>query len=677
MKFEKFSDLTSCGEFSGTHSPLTQEETYQEYFEKPLSKYVSKDMAEKLKVYFIDHHFEAEVGDDFLVPEDLEKYVENNSLIIVNWGHHCGCMERFCEISRAYLSKLNVCTDEVYYDECDDDENEVAVYVGKVKESLAKFYHNDKDNKYIIYLMYDAIHNDNQQERQLVDDVIFNIPKLIDTELFDIKQILEEQKKNGKKGIAELKPFRSIADTAEKYLKDNKITKDAIINEMISKVDITRIINLVNAHIVGSQKYWGNNIKVRVDKKDIVYWLKKWAKMKWEFYIMFNRQFSIKTTVRYEKSDQDLSLQLNDLCNKYPKYALNIKAFETIEYKENKIMFGGNSILNDYFPSKSDMKVSKYLSQLLDDTKFDIDLSKLLQDKHMEQLLFVSIDPYDYLTSSVNKSGWRSCHNFIDGEHGVGSASYMFDNCTLVAYMCHEKEYEYNIYNYKFKGNSKNWRQLVYADTMDNRCIFSRQYPQNYNNADVSKATRELLEETMSNFCGIDNIWVLSKNSANKGQEYNFPYSMAYNDIPYQFTTMIKHKTRIGITSKPEIGEEVACPICGDAHDHNAYYCLCERCRRAESKEKCKVIADEEMKEVKKEVKKAEDFFAEPAIDVNQHLNGVRLTDIVNTMNAVAVSGVTASSYMSDALSFSRTRLSDRTEDIDPTDIFGFVNTGM
>ena len=181
----------------------------------------------------------------------------------------------------------------------------------------------------------------------------------------------------------------------------------------------------------------------------------------------------------------------------------------------------------------------------------------------------------------------------------------------------------------------------------------------------------------MANFCGIDNIWVLSKNSANKGQEYNFPYSMAYNDIPYQFTTMIKHKARIGVTSKPEIGEEVACPICGDAHEHNAYYCLCERCRRAESKEECKVIADEEIKEVKKEVKKAEDFFAEPAIDVNQHLNGVRLTDIVNTMNAVAVSGVTASSYMSGALSFSRTRLSDRTEDIDPTDIFRFVNTGM
>ena len=88
-------------------------------------------------------------------------------------------------------------------------------------------------------------------------------------------------------------------------------------------------------------------------------------------------------------------------------------------------------------------------------------------------------------------------------------------------------------------------------------------------------------------------------------------------------------------------------------------------------------VADEETKEVKKEVKRQRIFLAEPAIDVNQHLNGVRLTDIVNTMNAVAVSGVAASSYMSDALSSSRTRLSDRTEDIDPTDVFGFVDTGM
>lgn len=469
----------------------------------------------------------------------------------------------------------HICNDDIY---CANSiyKNENSISIEKLNDALLSFYHNDSKHIYIIYLLYDAMHNGNSGEFQLIDKLLFKTAKTTKTELFNVITTSEENKE---KKPEDIKPFVSIKSRAEAFLVENKLSKEEIMNEMLSKVDISRITNIVNSHIVGVGERYSKETQTRVNKEQIEKWLKKWAELKWMFYVQFNRNFFIKTTVKYEKADWEFCLQLNELCAKYPKYALNVDMFDVSEYRKNRIDFSRDSILEKIFPMKAGMKVSKYLSQLIGDTQFDIDLSKILQDKYIEQDLYISIDPYDYLTSSINRSGWRSCHNFIDGEHAVGSASYMFDDCTLVAYMTHGKEYEYNLNNYKFKGNSKNWRQLIYVDTADNRCIFSRQYPQDYNNADVAKYTRELLEENMSKFCDINNIWKISRNKSLKGTHYHFPYTMAYNDIPYQETSMIKHKYHDEVTHMMTIGGAVPCPVCGTFNISDNYSCLCQDCR--------------------------------------------------------------------------------------------------
>lgn len=515
-----------------------------------------------------------------LKPLDLMKYMDNNSILIVNWGHYsyntCSMSNELRELFSVYRT---VCFDDIFFakDLSVGNENglvEFPVDLGKKTEPLMTVCFDKKTNKYIFYLLYDSIHHGTQDEADLFSRLLLCAAKTNQLEIFDSGVVIEALKlKNSHFSLT--KPFKSIVDAvAEKNLK-----KEEIMEEMINKVDLDRIMNIVNAHIGYQQKRLEKQHKQRVSKDKIRIWLKKWAELKYPFYVLFGRQFFIKKHIKYIKDNIAFKTQINDLCNKYPKYVLVLKSFPLNDFIDNSMtqIYGD---LEQYVTWKKGMKLSKFLSQLLEDEKFDIDLSKVLQDKYIEQNLYISIDPYDFLTSAINKSGWRSCHNFENGEHASGSASYMFDESTLIAYMCSDKEYEYDINNNKFKGNSKNWRQHIYVDTVDNRCIFSRQYPQDYFNNEVADATRGMLEEKISEFCDIDNIWLKSSNKENRSVDYEYPYSMAYNDIPRNSTVMIRHKAQPETTHRTMIGGEVMCPIC-NKYNNNFYNhtILCDEIR--------------------------------------------------------------------------------------------------
>lgn len=166
------------------------------------------------------------------------------------------------------------------------------------------------------------------------------------------------------------------------------------------------------------------------------------------------------------------------------------------DYIEN----AGNNLRSYRLPDeaanifKQGMKISSFLRQLIPDDQewkilngkwksrreiFDIEYSKLVQSFRSKGIITISVDPIDYLTMSVNDSGWRSCHHAYNGEYRGGCLSYMMDDSSIVAYVHNGSEADYG----EFSHNSKNWRQMLYISPKDGLCVFSRQYPREDNYA--------------------------------------------------------------------------------------------------------------------------------------------------------------------------------------------------
>ena len=172
------------------------------------------------------------------------------------------------------------------------------------------------------------------------------------------------------------------------------------------------------------------------------------------------------------------------------------------------------------------MKITKLIS-MYGNKDLDMEISKIYQDKGKGNI-YISIDPIDYLTVSINKSGWGSCHNLFDGCFRNAGLSYMIDETSLVAYRSESK----NLYNEKFpfEWNSKRWRQMIYVSKKSSIMAFSRQYPNT--NTTLAKEIRLLLEDVMSKYYGSENRWKLS-NDLRKFNAWVYKKDCAplYNDI--------------------------------------------------------------------------------------------------------------------------------------------------
>jgi hypothetical protein len=132
----------------------------------------------------------------------------------------------------------------------------------------------------------------------------------------------------------------------------------------------------------------------------------------------------------------------------------------------------------------------------------------------------------------------------------------MIDDCSMIAYRAKDNE-EYNYHYYKFKGNSKSWRQCVYLDTKTKIAIFSRQYPSS-NNV-LAGAIRELLEKQMSDYFDLENKWNVY---FNKHGGYNGGCSCVYHDVREGY----EHKFIRHVLSKREpelnVGRNIKCLYC-------------------------------------------------------------------------------------------------------------------
>ena len=378
-----------------------------------------------------------------------------------------------------------------------------------------------------------------------------------------------------KKEVKEEKPTYSI-------IKEKNST---IIEEMIKKVDKKRLKVLLSV-----SASLGEGMRHVVSNDVVDQYLKLWAEAKYEFYLLMGRQLTMSQDIEVEVTTDEIKLQKKELMTKFPKYAIYIDDMPWNYFKTNEMT-------GDYLPSccsygskfytGKGMKLSKFFSQFLQDNEFDIEFSKILQDKKISSTIHISIDPYDYLTSSINQHGWKSCHRISDGEWGTGSLSYMLDQTTLVAFRAKtDTIFDYNIWGYKFKGNSKQFRQLIYFDKASCSILFGRQYPNG--NKEVAKHIRYFLEDTVATYLDVANEWKVY-NESYDGQ-YKDAVRMHYSDIEngfsFKFARLSNSKEGVAnwlVGSKlpclcgcgnmvEERGERAVCSTCienlGDADDY-------------------------------------------------------------------------------------------------------------
>lgn len=230
------------------------------------------------------------------------------------------------------------------------------------------------------------------------------------------------------------------------------------------------------------------------------------------------------------------------------------------------------------------MKLSKALSMMMNNEKFDIEYSKIIETSKTKGTIVLSIDPVDYVLMSLNKSGWSSCHTLHGSGSGVdfgcysaGTLSYMCDEDTLIGYRHSDKIYDYQINKVKFKEYSKNWRQVFYYDKGTHAFIASRQYP--FNDENISKELRSMFEEVLSNKFGFDNKWKALKNSYSFNDRIDDKNNLHYNDISHEYKgTLCYPKGTEYNEILFEVGSYPICPICGNWEVTEAHIPCCSEC---------------------------------------------------------------------------------------------------
>lgn len=363
----------------------------------------------------------------------------------------------------------------------------------------------------------------------------------------------------------------SNIEPPKRYSIRERAKDDSIIAEMKSKVDRKRLQQMLS---IGASTY---DSKHFVKDSIVDMYLDLWANAKYEMYLMFGRNLSITTEYEKQIDEQEMRSLVNDLKTTYPKYAHWIERFENIEYIDNKVHYLGSSITNYVDYCVKGMKLSGFFTKLCADPQFDIDLSKVMQNKFVKGYMTISIDPYDYLTSSVNKNDWRSCHRITDGEYATGSFSYLLDDTTMIAYKHNGRDYDYTFYGFKFSGNSKAFRQCVYFDKDSCNIIFGRNYPNASEDAEVKM--RELLEHQVCKYLGLpeDSMWKKSRNSYEG--DYEDVSDLHYSDVEHGWNyTFVRLTKSIRDVANFKVGYNAPCLMCADDVEDEGYACVCRDC---------------------------------------------------------------------------------------------------
>ena len=270
----------------------------------------------------------------------------------------------------------------------------------------------------------------------------------------------------------------------------------------------------------------------------------------------------------------------------------SLKPQEIINNRLNKSI----EILN--VELKEGWKITKCFSFLELDNKHlqrQQDLySTFLQTLNIKGRLVLSIDPLDFITMSVSRSGWSSCHH-PNNCYGTGGLAYMNDSSSFIAYVeTTDPMISYIIdkdtdQDYTIKMPNKIWRQVVTINPDHDYTVQMRQYPNESDifRGEVSKILTEMLEKeqeeqyvTYTEWLNDDGGNLQSNNENLYGYIFYCDYKNNNSDdititmrSKYDNLSTLERKICDGDLSQTVVGEVVFCACgCGDENYTNQFF---------------------------------------------------------------------------------------------------------
>lgn len=307
----------------------------------------------------------------------------------------------------------------------------------------------------------------------------------------------------------------------------------------------------------------------------------------------------------------------------------------------NRKSFYDNVLLSDFSTPDGKkipkgMKITRAIKFFEQDPaeidKWQTKISMMLQDTKVTGTLCFSVHPLDFLSSSENNYGWRSCHS-LDGDYRAGNLSYMLDSSTIVCYLKGDDDTILPNFPPDVLWNSKKWRMLLFFSDKRTMLFAGRQYP--FFNKDIlytikkglvkggfisplnwiSSWTNHIIkeievEDNVSSICQDGNTLRLRSRYAIAHRKLtklidlitDAPNSLHYNDLLHS-SYYTPYYTWQETTASPKehfsIGSEVPCLLCGKTHvsisesflcdaceldfgncDSSDFFCFCEVCGR-------------------------------------------------------------------------------------------------
>ena len=246
--------------------------------------------------------------------------------------------------------------------------------------------------------------------------------------------------------------------------------QDDVVEEMLSKVDFDLMKHFFALGTWGNFGY--NDIKDDIVKEYLVNWAnaKKWL------YLAMGRNLSVKKSVKVDKTERDMAQLIDELSHEFPVYGFHLRKFEVEDVIKNKISYVPSFYSRYTDICKVGMKLSKFLSQLLNDNAFDIALSKIMQNTKIDATVEISINPIDYMTMAIHKHRWASCYDISQGCYSNCAFSIMQDKGSVIAFKHNDKEYDYGFElkdkHFNYKWNSKQMRNVLFFDE-ETKCVLS------------------------------------------------------------------------------------------------------------------------------------------------------------------------------------------------------------
>lgn len=343
-----------------------------------------------------------------------------------------------------------------------------------------------------------------------------------------------------------------------------------------------------------------------IDDDTIKEYLHIWAKNKYRFFTMLNNQLKSDMDFSYKKCRDDIANEVKNLEKKYPAYALWLDEFKRL--RSNKIEQSDlswqirdkiNVLFSGYkIGGTSLTRFFKHMLNAPDDLVTE--LGRIFENDAVIAKHTISIDPVDMMLASENPYDWESCYRLEtenSASHADGCMAAVLDTTSLITYVWNNKG-KLSLYNnYELKEvRYKRMRQWIAISPKFTTVHFNSIYPGKCYDSILEKQLRAVVEEKISAYLGIRNMWKESESSFIErdnyygcGEFHNYSLYMQSDAEPETFNVYdVQFKCACGCGEYIS-GSDEGMEYLGYGFQHNCYedrhwceyiddYCGCNCC---------------------------------------------------------------------------------------------------